>query len=170
MRDSKIAERDTPLSTGFRRSATSLALVAGACVLLVGLIALLNYVTLRRAIARAPVRGNAIVVATYINGFGGDPGFDHTYAVDGRSYTGSATGGYQDGEPVAIEYAGREPSKSCACNVIGNTPPPSPTVILAALITGVAVAAATWLRIRKTASPDLLASDARSMHESGTAI
>ena len=77
------------------------------------------------ALREEPVDANARVTDVYVDGFGGDPTVAYEFEVDGQAYNGSGTGGQLGngdvlklsvGDPVAIQYAARDPSLSCTCN------------------------------------------------------
>jgi hypothetical protein len=95
-----------------------------------------------REVSSDPVRVEAQVSEVYINGFGGDPGVDYRYRVAGREYSGSGDGalgrknllGLHPGDPVAIEYARGNPSRSCTCNARSGAPPSTPVAIAIALV------------------------------------
>ena len=91
---------------------------------------LVKSATFPRAVANHPVRTEATVRQSYINGLGGDPGVEYEYMVDGRVFTGSGDGRL-GGEPmplkkgakIAIEYAAGQPSESCTCDASREEPP-----------------------------------------------
>jgi len=99
-------------------------------------------VTFPYAVAKHPVRIEATVTESYINGLGGDPRVDYKYRVAGRLYTGSGDGklGHESlldlhpGDPVAIEYAAEVPSESCTCDAAREKPPSTTTTILLAVV------------------------------------
>jgi hypothetical protein len=109
-----------------------------------GLLGVVKSATFPRAIAEHPVRTEATVTATYINGLGGDPGVDYRYHVAGRAFTGSGDGklGHEPllalrrGDPVAIEYAANAPSESCTCDATREVPMSiTAAIVLAAVLT-----------------------------------
>jgi hypothetical protein len=87
-----------------------------------GIEGVIKSATFPRALAKHPVRAEATITQAYINGLGGDPGFDYEYRVGGRMFSGSAGGSHQTGETVPIEYAATEPSQSCSCNAAHDAP------------------------------------------------
>jgi hypothetical protein len=107
-----------------RKVAVVAAWVGAAFVFVGGLAAMWHALTFPSALARHPVRTNATVIDSFINGLGGDPAIDYRYTVDGRVYDGWGTGGrgYPDllslklGDSLPIQYAKTEPSKSCMCD------------------------------------------------------
>lgn len=70
------------------------------------------------------VAGTAVVVDSFINGFGGDPAVDCSCTVDGHFYNG--WGERVPGDPnllsvrpgtvVPIQYAANHPDQSCTCD------------------------------------------------------
>lgn len=95
-----------------------------------------------REVASDPVRVEAQVSDVYINGFGGDPGVDYRYRAAGREYSGSGDGALgqenlldlHPGDPVAIEYARGDPSRSCTCNARSDQPVSMPAAIAIAVV------------------------------------
>jgi hypothetical protein len=103
--------------------------LAGALFAL-GLASVWESATFKRAIAEHPVRVQAVVTSSYINGFGGDPTVEYSYSVDGRGYTGTGHAELGPANPeflhagnlVNIEYAAGAPSESCSCNAVSKQP------------------------------------------------
>lgn len=75
-------------------------------------------------LAQHPVSGTAVVVDSFINGFGGDPAVDYSYNVDGHSYRGwgeNVPGSHdllsvKPGTVIPIQYAADHPDQSCTCD------------------------------------------------------
>ena len=99
--------------------------------------------TFPRAVAEHPIRTEATVTQSYINGFGGDPGVEYEYRVGRRVFKGSGDGRLggesmplQRGERVAIEYAADAPSESCTCDAAREAPSSlRASILLAAALT-----------------------------------
>jgi hypothetical protein len=112
------------------RWVTALLWAGAVFAFLGGSIAIVHSATFPRAIASHPVRAEATVTESYINGFGGDPGVSYQYRVAGHEYKGSGNGdlGHEQvsnlrpGDPVAIEYAAGDPGESCTCNAARDAP------------------------------------------------
>lgn len=126
-----------------RRWARRLLWAAALLACLIGLTEFVKSATFPRAIARHPIRADARVTAVYINGLGGDPGVDYRYVAAGKVYAGSGDGKLgnepllrlRPGDPVAIEYAARDPSESCTCDAASEAPPsPSISALIAAVL------------------------------------
>ena len=104
-----------------------------------------------RAVAEHPIRIEATVTRSYVNGFGGDPGVDYEYRVGGRVYKGSGNGKL-GGEPmplprgdlVAVEYAANTQSESCTCDAVGEAPRAVRSAILIAAALSLPLAALLW--------------------------
>jgi hypothetical protein len=71
---------------------------------------------------QAPSARRSDGYCSYINGLGGDPGFDYEYRVQGHLFTGSGVGEPTRGETVAVEYAADAPSESCFCAAARDAP------------------------------------------------
>jgi hypothetical protein len=125
------------IRSGLRKAAVIGGWVLAAFSFLCGVAAIWHVATFPSALARHPVRTDARVVDSFINGFGGDPAVDYRYTVNGHTYQGWGTGtlGKEDplslkpGDSVAIDYAKTEPWKSCTCDAKGDGPGVSDLVL-----------------------------------------
>lgn len=110
------------------RWVTALLWAVAVLAFLGGLIEVVHSATFPRAIASHPVRTEATVTESNINGLGGDPGVSYRYRVAGHEYTGSGSGKLDNGQlrsgdPVTIEYAAGDPGESCTCDAVHDLPP-----------------------------------------------
>jgi hypothetical protein len=141
-----------------RRWPIRLLWVVAAFACLGGVSIVAESATFPRAVAEHPVRTQATVTQSYINGLGGDPGVSYEYRVGGRVYDGSGNGKL-GGEPmpiprggaVAIEYAATAPSESCTCDAASEAPPSLRSAILMAAALSLPLAALLWRAARRLA-------------------
>jgi hypothetical protein len=99
-----------------------------------GIYGLFKSATFPRAVGEHPVRTEATVTQSVINGFGGDPSVEYEYRVGGHLYKGEGFGklGHESillprGANVTIEYAADAPSESCTCDAARELPAPVST-------------------------------------------
>ena len=128
----------SPMATGdqryrpVRRRARLTLLVITAAVaalfFLGGVATAWEALTFPSGLAHHPVNGTAVVLDSFINGFGGDPAVDYGYTLQGRSYRGwgeSVPGNLdfpvKPGTVIPIQYARDNPADSCTCDAAHHT-------------------------------------------------